>query len=177
MNRTQRPGADEHHEYFETYIRQVPDGDIVATLRAGVDATAAILAGGPEAAGDLRAAPGKWTVREILGHVIDTERAFGFRAFWFARSGAGALPSFEQDAFAAASRATSRTLESLFDEWRAVRASLVVLFESLNEEESMRRGIAGGNPFTARALAWIAAGHEIHHRRQIKGLVESHARS
>ncbi len=177
MNRTERPGTDEHHAYFATYIRQVPDGDVVATLRAGVDETAALLAGQPEATGDVQAAPGKWTIREILGHVVDTERAFGFRAFWFARSGAGALPSFEQDEFAAASRPASRTLQSLFDEWRAVRASLVALLESLNEEESRRPGIAGGNPFTARALAWIAAGHEIHHRKQIRALVESQPRA
>lgn len=176
MKRTERPAPTEHADYYAKYIRHVPDGDILVTLRAGLEATAEIVSGRPAWFADRRLGPGKWTVRDILLHVIDTERTFGFRAFWFSRGG-GELPSMEQDDFAARAGASARTIESLLAEWRAVREANLALFESLDEEASMRTGVASGYRFTPRALAWISAGHEIHHRRQFTELAESHARA
>ncbi|HUF46406.1 MAG TPA: DinB family protein [Vicinamibacterales bacterium] len=163
---TVRPSANEHHEYYATYIGQVPDGDVLQTIRSGIDLTVAHLANRPASFADYRYAPGKWTIRELLAHIVDTERTFGFRAFWFARAGAGELPSLEQGDFVAHSGAAARPLESLIAEWHAVRAANLALFESMSDQAAARSGLASGRPFTARACAWIIAGHEIHHRNK-----------
>lgn len=162
-----RPKAFEHHEYYSTYINQVPAGDILGILRGGIDQTAALLANQPASIGDHRYAPGKWTIREVLAHLSDCERMFGFRAFWFARRGGGELPSFDQEPFVAESRASARSLASLLDEWRAVRQANIALFETIDDEASRRTGIASGRSFSVRSFPWITAGHEIHHRRQL----------
>jgi hypothetical protein len=163
----ERPSPSEHHEYYSTYINQVPAGDIIEILRGGIDQTAALLAGRPASIGDHRYAPGKWTIREVLGHLSDCERTFGFRAFWFARKGAGELPSLDQEPFVAESSASTRSVTNLLDEWRDVRRANISLFETIGDEASKRTGIASGRSFSVRSFAWIIAGHEIHHRRQL----------
>lgn len=163
----QRPETSEYHPYYATYISQVPDRDILTILRSGIDETAGVLANQPAAIANHRYAPGKWTVAEVINHLVDSERTFGFRAFWFARKGAGELPSFDQEPFVTAADVASRSLDSLFDEWRAVRASNLTLFETLGDEASTRTGVASGNRFTVRTFPWIIAGHEIHHRKQL----------
>ena len=163
-----RPDKSEHHEYYSKYIDQVPEGDIIAILRSGIDETAKLLKGQPPAIADYRYAPDKWTVRDVIAHLSDCERTFGFRAFWFARKGAGELPSLDQEPFAVEARASTRSLERLFDEWRAVRASTLTLFESIDDDVATRTGIASGNRFSVRAFPWIIAGHEIHHRKELK---------
>ena len=162
-----RPDKNEHHQYYSTYIDKVPDGDILAILRAGIDETAALFRNRPASIADHRYAPGKWTVREVINHLVDSERTFGFRAFWFARKGAGELPSFDQEPFVAEARTGARSLESLLAEWRTVRASNLSLFETIDDAASTETGIASGYRFTVRAFPWIIAGHEIHHRKQL----------
>ena len=162
-----RPNPTEHHEYYNAYINLVPAGDILAILRVGIEETTTLVTRQPASMADHRYAPGKWTVREVLAHLIDSERTFGFRAFWFARKGAGELPSFDQEPFVAESRASARSLASLLGEWRAVRASNVALFETIDDEASQRTGIASGRRFSVRSFPWIIAGHEIHHRRHL----------
>lgn len=162
-----RPDTTEHHQYYSTYIDQVPDGDILAILRAGIDETAALFRNHPASIADHRYAPGKWTVREVINHLVDSERTFGFRAFWFARKGAGELPTFDQEPFVTEARTEARSLEHLLAEWRTVRASNLSLFETIGDEASMRTGIASGYRFTVRSFPWIIAGHEIHHRKQL----------
>jgi hypothetical protein len=161
----QRPDPSEHHAYYSTYIDKVPDADVLAILQTGIDETAALFADRPDAIADHRYAPGKWTVREVLIHLIDSERTFGFRAFWFARGAADPLPSFDQESFVRESRVGARTLDHLFAEWRTVRAANITLFESIDDEVSRRTGIASGYRFSVRAFPWIIAGHEIHHRQ------------
>jgi hypothetical protein len=163
-----RPDKTEHHHYYSNYIDQVPDGDILTMLRSGIDETAALLKNQPASIADFRYAPGKWTVREVINHLVDSERTFGFRAFWFARKGAGELPSFDQEPFVTEARTEGRSLDSLFDEWRTVRASNLALFETIDDAASVNTGIASGYRFTVRAFPWIIAGHEIHHRKQLK---------
>jgi DinB family protein len=163
-----RPDKSEHHQYYSTYIDQVPDGDILAILRTSIDETADLLKDEPASIGDHRYAPGKWTVGEVINHLVDSERTFGFRAFWFARKGAGELPSFDQEPFVAEARTSGRSLDSLFAEWRTVRAANLSLFETMDDAASANTGIASGYRFTARAFPWIIAGHEIHHRKQLK---------
>jgi hypothetical protein len=162
-----RPDKSEHHHYYSTYIDQVPDGDILTILRTGIDETAALFRNQPPSIADHRYAPDKWTVRDVISHLVDSERTFGFRAFWFARKGAGELPSFDQEPFVVEARTGARSLDSLLTEWRTVRASNLSLFETIDDAASMQTGTASGYRFTARAFPWIIAGHEIHHRKQL----------
>ena len=141
---TDRPGKDEHHEYYSTYIDKVPDGDVLTRLKTSLDDTLAPLVGQPASFGDYRYVPGKWSVREFLAHAIDAERVFGFRAFWFARGGGGELPSMDQHVFVASSGASARTLASLVAEWRAVRAANLAFFDEMTDETAMRVGTASG---------------------------------
>lgn len=164
----ERPAPNEHHAYYRTYIDKVPPGDIVDLLRSGIDDTTALLAGRPEPLGDHRYAPGKWTVKEVLAHLIDAERTFVYRAFWFARKAPDRLPGYEQDAFTTAANASARSMASLLDEFRAVRLATVAFFASIDDEVSRRTGIASDFEFSVRAFAWIVAGHEIHHRGYLR---------
>lgn len=158
-----RPDRGEAAEYYFNYIDLVPDGDVSSVLEAQLAETLALLARVPDGRVDYRYAPDKWTVREVLNHVNDTERLFAFRAFWFARGFESALPSFDQDVAAARAGAGGRPWSSHVDEFRAIRASTVSLFRHLPADAWLRRGTASGNPFTVRALAYIAAGHVTHH--------------
>ncbi|MGD8278697.1 MAG: DinB family protein [Gemmatimonadota bacterium] len=159
-----RPAPDEHAPYFSTYIDQVPDGDITELLATQVEQTIRLLAAVAPERETYRYAPGKWSVREVIGHVIDTERVFAARALWFARKAEGAMPSMDQNPWAATSNAGARPLADLIAELRAVREASLALFASFDDEIWLRRGVASGNEFTVRAIAWIIAGHERHHR-------------
>jgi hypothetical protein len=158
-------------EYYFTYIDQVrlgPDADICTALAAQADHLGQRLAGISEEQSRHRYAPDKWSIRQVLGHVTDTERVFAFRALWFARGFEAPLPGFEQDPAVAAARADDRTWSSHLDEFRAVRAATVALFRNLPAEAWTRRGIASGNAVSVRALAFIAAGHAAHHARIVE---------
>lgn len=162
---SQRPRADEYGSFYSTYVDEVPDGDVLETLAAGVSLTRESLS---RFLGDReihRYAPRKWSVREVIGHVIDTERVFAFRALSFARQDPGPLRGMDQEDWARSSNAHERPLAGLAAELETVRATSLALFRSLSTAAWDRRGIASENPFTVRALAWIVAGHEIHHRR------------
>jgi hypothetical protein len=165
---TARPGRTEAAEYYFTYINQVADGEIVGTLEAQAKETAAFLRGIPDAKAGHRYAEGKWSLREVVCHINDTERLFVFRAMWFARGFDTPLPSFDQDVALAASNADARPWADLIDEFAAIRASTIAFFRSLPADAWMRRGTASGNPFTVRALAFITAGHTAHHVRIVK---------
>lgn len=161
--RATRPGADEHAPYYGAYVGKVPDGDVVRTLAAQIGETAALLRGIPEAGAGHRYAEGKWSIREVVGHVADAERIFAYRALRFARGDGTELPGFDEAAFVARSRLDHRTLGSLVDELLAVRGATVALFDHLFPEEWDRRGTANGKVMSVRALAWVIAGHERHH--------------
>jgi hypothetical protein len=157
------PERSEAAEYYFRYIDLVPRGDILEILAAQADETVAALSTIPEAASLGRYEPGKWSVREVAGHVSDTERLFVARAFWFARGFDTPLPSFEQDVAIAAAAFDARSWASLIDEFRTVRDASLSFFRGLPAAAWDRRGIASGNPFTVRALAFLAAGHVMHH--------------
>jgi hypothetical protein len=165
MMPTTVPDRSEAAEYYFTYIDQVPAGEIVPTLERQLSETVGLLAGIPEARADHRYAPDKWTIREVLSHINDCERMFAFRAFWFARGFDTPLPSFDQNVAIAAAGADARSWASHIEEFRNTRTATLDLFRHLPEDAWMRRGIASGNPFTVRALAYIAAGHVSHHVR------------
>jgi len=157
------PDRSEAAEYYFKYIDQVPAGDICAVLRAQLPETLALLHGIPEPRSRHRYGPDKWTIREVVSHVSDTERLFTFRAFWFARGFDSPLPSFDQNVAAASAGADGRPWASLVEEFSAVRSATLTLFESLSPDDWSRRGMASGNPFTVRALAYLTAGHLAHH--------------
>lgn len=167
-NTIQRPQPDEHNPYYSRYIDLVPEGDILDLLRREIKDTQALLKGVSEEKGNHRYAPGKWTVKEVLGHMIDTERVFGYRAMRVARNDQTPLPGFEQDDYVRFGPFAKSRLSNLIDEFSAVRESNVLLFRDLDEEAWTRRGTANNSPISVRALAYIIAGHELHHRTILK---------
>jgi hypothetical protein len=159
-----RPGADEYAPYYERYIARVPAGGVVAVLARQVAGTRALLAGVPDALADHAYAPGKWTVKEVVGHIVDAERVFAYRALRFARGDATELAGFDENAYVPAGRFGERTLASLAEELESVRQATVRLLAGLPAEAWLRRGVANGQAVSVRALACIIAGHELHHR-------------
>ena len=164
METAVRPAPDEYAPYYARYVKLVPDGPIVETLRNQIAETAGLLSALPEAKGDHRYEPGKWSVKEVIGHLIDGERVFSYRALRFARRDETPLPGFEQDLFVSAGEFGRRTLRSLLEEFGAVSEATLHLYRHLDEEALSRSGIASENRMSVRALAWVIAGHERHHR-------------
>jgi hypothetical protein len=158
-----RPGADEYVAYYGKYISRVPDGDVCDLLARQVDDTLALIRSIPEARGTHRYAAGKWSIKEVIGHVNDSERIFAYRALRIARGDATPLPGFEQDDYVPAGKFDQRTLADLGEELSAIRQATLHLFRHLDVTAAARRGTASGNPITPRALAYIIAGHERHH--------------
>lgn len=162
------PDPSEYASYYGKYIALVPGKNIVAALEDQPRETKVLLSELSEEQGDYRYAPGKWSIKEILGHVIDAERVFSYRALRFARNDQTPLPSFEQDDYVRSANFADYGLEDLVEEFIAVRRATVLLFRNLSAEAWMRRGIASGNPVSVRAIAYIVAGHELHHRRVLR---------
>lgn len=163
-----RPGPDEAAPYYFTYIDRVPGDDVVGVLAEQLEQAPGFWGAISEEKSLHRYEPGKWSIRETLGHVNDTERVFQFRAFWFARAFDSPLPSFEQGVAAASAGAHERTLESLLEEFLAIRRAGLALARTTPHEAWMRRGTASGNPFSARAAAFAMAGHAAHHVAIVK---------
>lgn len=160
-----RPDPAEYGGYFQLYIGQVPGQDALPVLeaqRAQIEEWGARYGAERET---YRYEAGKWSVRELVGHVIDTERVFMGRALWFARAGACRLPGMEQDDWVAASRASERPLGQLLEEALAVRASTLAFVRGLERAALDARGVASDNPLSVRAAVWIVAGHLVHHAR------------
>jgi hypothetical protein len=157
------PDRTEAAEYYFTYIDKVGQGDIVEILKQQRPDMRALLGGISEEQSLHRYAPDKWTVREVVSHLNDTERLFVFRALWFARGFDTPLPSFDQNVALASAGAQSRDWRSLVEEFDAIRSATIPFFAHLPDDAWGRRGIASGNPFTVRALAYICAGHVTHH--------------
>lgn len=158
-----RPRADEHAPYYARYIDQVPEGDLIATLRASATELQSLLAGLRAGEGDFRYAPGKWSIKDVVQHVSDTERIFAYRLLRIARGDTTPLAGFDQDPYVATADAGRRSIAELVEEHAAVREATIQLLRQLDDAALARAGTASENPVTARALAWIIAGHERHH--------------
>jgi hypothetical protein len=159
-----RPESGEYAPFYETYISLVKGNDILGLLEAQRLQMAQIFAARSEREGNFRYAPDKWTVKEVLGHVNDTERIFVYRALRISRSDHTPLSGFEQDDYVRAGNFGERTLADLAEEFGYVRSASIALFRSLKKEAWSRRGVANEKEVTVRALAFIVAGHELHHR-------------
>jgi hypothetical protein len=162
--RASRPVEGEFLPYYERYIALVPPGDVLSTLDAQMSETQTLLRGLPASIATYRYAPGKWSVNEIIGHLIDSERIFADRALRFARNDPTPLPGFEQDDYISNSKFDLYPLAELASELDCVRRSTVFLFKHLEEPDWVRRGVANNAEVSVRALAYIIAGHELHHR-------------
>jgi uncharacterized damage-inducible protein DinB len=158
-----RPGSDEYAPYYEKYVSLVPAGDIVETLERQAADTLALLRSIPEEKASSRYEPGKWSIKEVVGHITDGERVFAYRALRFARDDRTPLSGFEQDDYVRSANFDSRTLASLVEEFESVRVSTLSLLRSLDAAAWQRRGTASDNQVSVRALAHIIAGHELHH--------------
>ena len=163
-----RPADDEYLPYYGRYIQRVPDGDVLSTLSRQIGETLALLRGLPESVASYRYAPDKWSVNEMVGHMIDTERIFAYRALRFARADTKPLAGYEQDDYARNSSFNSYPLSELADELETMRRSTVYLFRHLDDEAWGRRGVANDAEVSVRALAYIIAGHELHHREILR---------
>lgn len=162
--RSARPGTGDYAPSYGRYVALVPDGDIVETLARQGAESRALLAAGAGGLESHRYAPGKWTLLESLAHVVDSERVFTERLLWFARGTGATLLPMDHEAWNDHANAHARPLESHLAEWEAVRAGLLALLEGLAPEAWDGAGEVGGSRITARAMAWMIAGHELNHR-------------
>ena len=158
-----RPQGDEYAPYYATYVSKVSDGDILQTLESQVAEYRRTLGNLSEDKSLYRYSPGKWTVKEVVGHVIDSERVFAYRALRFARADETALPGFDENHFVANASFNSLSLASLLDEFEAVRRGNVALFRTFTPEIAARKGTANSLSISVRAIVWITAGHAAHH--------------
>lgn len=159
-----RPQPGEYHPYYEGYINKVPDGNIIDILTAQFEDTQVIMAAVPEAKGNYRYADGKWSVKEVLIHIIDTERIMAYRALRIARFDKTDLPGYEQNDYVPVSDAEHRTIADLMEEFSAVRAATIAMFRHFTDEMYRQTGTANQTLVSVRALAFIIIGHELHHR-------------
>jgi hypothetical protein len=160
-----RPAPGDYAPYSEQYVLLVTGDDILDTLKSQLKQTATLFSGRSERDGNFRYAPDKWTVKEALGHVADAERIFAYRAMRFARGDQTPLSGFEQDDYVRGARFGARKLADVVEEYADVRQASLALFRSLDEAAWQRRGVANNNPVTVLALAYLIAGHELHHRK------------
>jgi DinB family protein len=165
---TERPKPGEYNPYYDKYISLIPGNDVVATLSSQLPKTVALLSSLSEQDGELRYAPGKWSVKEALGHLIDTERIMAYRALRIARNDSTPLAGFEQDDYVRDGPYSELRLADLIEEFKAVRGATLALFRNLRAGDWTRQGVANKNDITVRALAYIIAGHELHHRNIIE---------
>jgi hypothetical protein len=163
-----RPVAGEYAEHYEKYVSLIQSTDIVSVLEGHLRQTIAMFSGRSEREGDFRYAPGKWSVKEILSHVADAERIFSCRALRIARGDQTPLPGFEQDDYVRTAHAGHRKLADIVEEFADVRRASISLFRSLGSEAWLCRGVASNHEVSVRALAYITAGHELHHRRVLE---------
>jgi len=160
-----RPEPGEYEPYYDRYISLVRGSDILETLDSQRRQTMLLLCGRQESDGDFRYAPDKWSAKEVLGHVCDTERIFAYRALRISRGDRTPIEGFEQDDYVRNGPFAQRPLSELIEDYIAVRRATLTLFRNLDEAAWSRRGIANKNEISVRALAYTIAGHEVHHRR------------
>lgn len=158
-----RPKPDEYAGFFGRYVDNVPDGDVVEFLESQGSATQKMLASIGEEKGAYRYEPDKWSVKQVVGHMADAERVFAYRLLAIARGEKQSLPGFEENDYVEAANFDGRSLAELAEGLAATRRATLTLLRSLDEQAWNRRGVANNNPISARAIAWVTAGHERHH--------------
>jgi uncharacterized damage-inducible protein DinB len=160
--------VDECSPYYFSYIQLVPDADIVETLQSQHADIHTLLKNTTDAHASAHPASGEWSIKQVVAHLSDIERLFAFRALWFARGEQSDLPGLEPNPWVAIMDANARALSDLLAEFDQVRAASISLLANLDAAAWQRRGVASGNVMSVRALAWIIAGHELHHNRSLR---------
>lgn len=160
----QRPKAEEYNAYYRKYIELVPEGNLLELLATQQDETTKKLSSLTEDQENYRYAQGKWSVKEVLGHLIDTERIMAYRLLRFARGDQSPLAGYEDESYVKEGMFHGREMADLLEEYQAVRASSISLLRGIPAEAWVRKGLANNSECSARALAYIIAGHELHHR-------------
>ena len=163
-----RPDPNEYNPYYETYIKLVPEGHVLKTLSDQIIYLQTVLSRIPKDREDYCYAQGKWTIKEVIGHLIDTERIMAYRALAIARREKGALPGYDENKYVAEANFNYRTLSDLAQEFSLVRAANISLFKTFNEENLNEIGNANNNSISVRALLFIIAGHPTHHLNVLK---------
>ena len=158
-----KPASTEYDAFFETYVRLVPNGDFFANLQKQHDETTALLANLPEDKINYRYAPGKWSLKEVVGHMIDTERIMSYRALRIGHGDTTPLPGFDQDLYVENAGLQQVSFDSLIDEFSIVRQATILLFKRFADEAFLRTGSANQKAVTTRALGYIIIGHAMHH--------------
>jgi len=164
----QRPGGDEHAPYYGRYIELVPPGDILVALDHQLQQSQGYLSEIGEEQSRYRYARGKWSIKQVVGHLVDVERVFAYRAMRFARGDGTPLPGIEQDGLVDGADFDERPLASLLVEWEHLRRSNIALFASFDADTLSRRGLASDCEFSVRAAIYIIAGHELHHMEVLR---------
>jgi len=160
-----RPGTDQYAPFYAKYVEAVPGGELLEILQVQLSELKRLLSPLSDVQGDFRYAPGKWSIKEVIGHIADAERIFAYRLLRIGRGDQTPLASFDQETYVVAGKFSARTLSSLLQEFSIVRESTITLIRSLDDAAWLRRGVASEKEVSATALAFIIAGHEIHHRR------------
>ena len=163
-----RPEADEYAPYYGRYISLVGEPDVLAALRKQTSETCALLKGLSEEKSEYRYAPEKWSVKEVLGHITDTERIMTYRALRFSRNDRTPIEGFEQDDYVRSGPFRHCKFQDLLEEFSLVRNATVAFFSCLDHDAWLRRGIANKMEISVRALAYVIAGHELHHRKILR---------
>ncbi|HDR7952100.1 TPA: DinB family protein [Bacillus toyonensis] len=163
-----RPGTNEYNPYYSTYIKLVPDGDIIHILEQQMKETNLLLKDISDSEGHFRYAPNKWSIKEVIGHIADTERIMAYRLLSIARGETAELPGYNDDMYVLRAAFDKQAMQDLLTNLTVVRQSTVHLLKSLDKDAWLQRGIANNSEVTVRALANIIAGHELHHRQIIK---------
>ncbi len=167
-NAVNRPAASEYDPYYANYIGRVPDGNVFDTLAQQLDLLREHLGGLTETQANFRYAPDQWTIKEVVGHLIDTERVMAYRALCISRNEQKSLPGFEQDDYIRESNYSARTFADVLQEFELVRRSNLLAFQTLPEAMSLRCGNANGAPISVRALIYILAGHVFWHLESLQ---------
>lgn len=158
-----RPAATDHAPYYAGYVERVPEDEILSAMESQSSETQKVLAAIEEPQASSRYAPGKWSVKEVIGHVIDAERVFGYRALAIARGETQSLPGFDQGEYVRNAAFDAWRIGDLAEQYALVRRANIVLFRNLQPDAWDRRGVASGAPITVRAIAYLIVGHERHH--------------
>ena len=164
MMTQKRPHSNDYAPYYAKYVMLVPDGDFLETLETQLNEMKKLLEPLTNQQGDFRYAPGKWSIKETLGHVNDAERVFAYRILRLARGDQTPLPGFEQDDYVKVANSSARKLSDLLEEFTAIRRATIALIRSLDAVSWLRRGTASGTEVSVLAIAFIIAGHALHHR-------------
>ena len=164
MMTQKRPQSGDYAPYFAKYVMQVPDGDFLEALETQMRDMRTLLEPLTDKQAGFRYAPGKWSIKQILGHINDAERIFSYRTLRIARGDQTPLPGFEQDDYIKTANSSFRTLTSLLEEFAAIRRSSISLIRSLDDSSWLRRGTASDKPITVLAQAFIILGHSLHHQ-------------